>query len=257
VHDVEPAHGGGRLAVVVDGAQGTGLALASASGDDLRVLEGSGPAAQPAWSPDDSTLAYVRRGTDGDRLAVIAAGGGRPRILGPPGQRAAHPAWSPDGRQIAFAALSGTTGSLRVMDAAGGGERSLLETARTPGRTAWSPDGRWVVLTLVDEAGQSSIVAVPAGGGPARPVLTGASAPLWLADGRLVFAREGVPGHSDLWTVRLGPELAVVPGSERRLTTLGAGRSVDDERGATTDGRALYFRVVAVTSEQVWLGEVP
>jgi hypothetical protein len=56
--------------------------------------------------------------------------------------------------------------------------------------------------------------------------------------------------------VHVAADLSLTPGSERRLTTLGPRRAVDVVRGASTDGRHLYFRVVAVTAEQVWLGEV-
>ena len=88
------------------------------------------------------------------------------------------------------------------------------------------------------------------------PRLAQASAPLWLADGRIVFVREDGAGGADLWSVGVGGGPAVVPGSERRLTTLGPRRAVDAARGAATDGRHLFFLVVAVTDEQVWLGEV-
>jgi hypothetical protein len=123
------------------------------------------------------------------------------------------------------------------------------------GRPVWSPDGRWIAVALEDEAARSSLVVVPEGGGTPRTLLADARAPLWLADGRMAFAREGRPGTLDLWTVHVGPDAVVVPGSERRLTQLAAGQSVDGTRGASTDGRHFYFRAQAVLAEDVWLGE--
>ena len=256
VHDVQPAHGAGTLAVVVDGPGHTVLATADTSGDAVHLIDTPDAASQPAFSPDDRTLAFVLSGPEGDRLATVPSAGGRLTVLGPAGRRAAHPSWSPDGRRIAFASPSAPLATLRVIDAAGGTEKTLLETAGVPGRSSWSPDGRWIALTLADPAGSSSVAIVPAAGGPARPLLAQASAPLWLADGRIVFVREDGVGGADLWSVGVGGGPAVVPGSERRLTTLGPRRAVDAARGATTDGRHLFFLVVAVTDEQVWLGEV-
>jgi eukaryotic-like serine/threonine-protein kinase len=256
VHDVQPAHGAGTLAVVVDGPGHPALATADASGKAVRLIDTPDAAVQPAFSPDDRTLAFVLAGPEGERLATLPLAGGRFTLLGAAGQRAAHPSWSPEGGRLAFASLSAPTASLRVIDAGGGNERTLLETPHAPGRSSWSPDGRWIALTLVDHAGQASVGIVSAEGGPLRPLLAGASAPLWLADGRIVFVRRDGAAGADLWSVRVDPDLTLTPGSERRLTTLGPRRAVDAVRGASTDGRHLYFRVVAVTDEQVWLGEV-
>jgi hypothetical protein len=103
--------------------------------------------------------------------------------------------------------------------------------------------------------GQPAVAVVPAAGGLVRQLVARASAPLWLADGRVVFAREGRAGTSDLWSVRVGPDAAVVPGSERRLTELPPGQTVDAARGASTDGRFLYFRALSAGAEDVWLAE--
>ena len=59
-------------------------------------------AAQPAWSPDGSTLAFVRT-TDGTpQLFLLHLNGGEPVQLTTGKSGASGPVWSPDGKRIAF-----------------------------------------------------------------------------------------------------------------------------------------------------------
>jgi hypothetical protein len=99
-------------------------------------------------------------------------------------------------------------------------------------------------------------MVVSAEGGQPRTALRDARAPLWLAEGRLVFVREGRPGSFDLWTVPVDAEGAAAPGAESPLTRLPRGQSVEPEGGASTDGRFLFFPILVVTSSDIWLGEV-
>jgi eukaryotic-like serine/threonine-protein kinase len=255
VREVQASHTGDRLALVVDGPAQPALATAAVEGGAPHPLDTGGPAVHPAWSPDDRRLAFVQRGPDGDRLAVVPVSGGAPERLGSSAAHLTHPAWSPDGARIAFGATAGETASVRVVAAAGGHERTLAETRRRPGRLSWSPDGRWIAVALGGDGGEPAVVAMPAGGGLARQLLARAGAPLWLADGRIVFVREARAGAFDLWSVRVAPDATVVPGSERRLTQLAPGLTVDAARGASTDGRHLFCRVLAVGAEDVWLAE--
>jgi len=60
---------------------------------------------QPAWSPDGSTIAFVRTGPDYDHaILLVAVGLGSERLLmaNDPDGPQASPAWSPDGSLIAF-----------------------------------------------------------------------------------------------------------------------------------------------------------
>jgi dipeptidyl aminopeptidase/acylaminoacyl peptidase/CubicO group peptidase (beta-lactamase class C family) len=64
-----------------------------------------GPAdSSPAWSPDGSSVAFLR-GDDGPaQIWLLAANGGEPRPLTDLPLGAGRPVWSPDGSRIAFAA---------------------------------------------------------------------------------------------------------------------------------------------------------
>jgi eukaryotic-like serine/threonine-protein kinase len=255
VREVQASHTGDRLALVVDGPGQPALATAAVEGGAPHSVDTPGPAMHAAWSPDDRRLAFVQRGDDGDRLAVVPLSGGAPELLTSGVQRIAHPAWSPDGTQIAFGATASDAATVAVVAAGGGNQRMLAEIPRRPGRLSWSPDGRWIAVGLADEMGDPAVMAVPAGGGTPRPLLARAGAPLWLADGRIVFVREARAGTFDLWSVRVAADASVLPGSERRLTQLGPGLTVDAARGASTDGRHLFFRALTLGSEDVWLAE--
>jgi Tol biopolymer transport system component len=255
VRDVQASHTGDRLVLVVDGPGEPTLATAAVEGGAPHPLNADGLAVHPAWSPDDRRVAFVVRGEDGDRLGVVPAGGAPAELLAVRAGRLAHPAWSPDGTRIAFASASEDGASVRVVSAAGGGDAALTSTDGTAGGLSWSPDGRFVAAAVGNPLGQPAIAVVPASGGLVRQLVPRASAPLWLADGRVVFVREGRAGTSDLWSVRVGPDGSVVPGSERRLTGLPPGQTVDGARGASTDGRFLYFRALSAGAEDVWLAE--
>jgi Tol biopolymer transport system component len=139
----------------------------------------------PAWSPDDSLLAYasdrsgnfeiyVRRGETGQDV----------NVTNDPAQDI-QPAFSPDGNSIAFIStrtsrtglikIGGTLarnartygGDLWVAPALGGAARRLTSEANAP---VWRPDGKGV-LYISGEENRRSILEVSPGGGTPHPVL--------------------------------------------------------------------------------------
>ena len=118
--------------------------------------------AEPAWSPDGTTLAFartVRISFEDYRSQIYLLGpdGGRPRAIttGVDGVSVSGPAWSPDGRRIAFVRDTDAESSIVVADIDGGGERVLrsepydVEGARNHlWQPAWSPDGTRIAYTL-------------------------------------------------------------------------------------------------------------
>lgn len=116
----------------------------------------------PRWSPDGRSLAYLRTpepgsgNADRDRIAIVAADGGEPRLL----ESGGIPAWSPDGAWLAY--LSGGE-ALHVVAADGSGDRVVFRHRGQPRRSdgqpggslAWSPDGEWIAFSRAHPDGQS------------------------------------------------------------------------------------------------------
>ncbi len=115
----------------------------------------------PAWSPDSTQIAFIRRHGEGD---VDKA---------------------PNHDLFVIEARSGAK------------ERRLTTTtADEGGRLSWSPDGHTIAYVLGDELkysayDQNRLAVIPASGGPSR-ILTDAldrpvRAPLWTSDGSILF----------------------------------------------------------------------
>jgi Tol biopolymer transport system component len=106
----------------------------------------------PSWSPDNKTLAFVRRTASGSEIWAMSASGAAQTQLtyglrGSPSY-AHSPRWSPDGTRIAFLRSSapGGGGALYVIPAAGGGAKYLTGGGEVVTPAAWSPDGTRLAL---------------------------------------------------------------------------------------------------------------
>jgi WD40 repeat protein len=186
--------GGAASTLAFPGRNGTILASAGAKlysvspdGRRKRLLRGisvlpSSNAAQAAWSPDGTRIAFA--GRRGGILVADAAGRHLRRIT-----RTGHaPAWSPDGTRIVLSVGEW----LYVVRSDGRGLSRLF-----PGRNArWSPDGSRIAFQLHDEGsgGGDSIyisaldgsqrLRLAAGGVPnCVPGLTHNQEPAWAPDG--------------------------------------------------------------------------
>jgi dipeptidyl aminopeptidase/acylaminoacyl peptidase len=131
----------------------------------------------PQWTPDASTIVYVRgdnvqgethpvpnpawfpRGAQ-QQIWAVSAEGGEPRLLA----EGRDPAVSPDGRRVAYT-LRGQVWMVALDDARARPEQ-VLQTRGTAGDLRWSPDGSR--LALVSNRGDHSFIAVytPAASGP-------------------------------------------------------------------------------------------
>ena len=139
-------------------------------GSDARHVA---PGCGARWSPAGKKLVYAS--TDGRRLLVIDAAGGKSRLLlrGPAGAFESPAGWSPNGKKILFTREVGEEGSLYVMNADG------TQVRRLSGGFAgsWSPDGKKILYT---KSFSRSLSVMNADGLHRRQVLPGeASEPNW------------------------------------------------------------------------------
>ena len=142
----------------------------------------------PAWSPDGSQIAFIRRHGDGDvdkapnlDLFVIDAKAGAQarRLTDTAAEESGRLAWNPDGSQIAF--LSGdeprfsayNQRRLAVIPAAGGAAKTLTDALDRPVTSpAWAADGRSIAVVVIDDRVER-IARIPLDGGPAVSLTSG------------------------------------------------------------------------------------
>ena len=171
-----------------------GVYRVDANGGGLRRL-GAGTA--PAWSPDGTTVAFVR---DNGVFAMTPDGTGAKRLT--PTRRATPGplSWSPDSTRIAVS----RGGDIYSVRADGGGETRLTTSPRSEARPVWSPDG--ATIAYVD--GSAIAVVNRDGTGARRLTGGGDGAPAWSPDSkRVAFVRGSV-----VWVVNADGS------GQRRLT---------------------------------------
>jgi len=141
----------------------------------------------PAWSPDSTQIAFIRRHGDGDvdkapnhDLFVIEARAGAKerRLTTTTADEGGRLSWSPDGHTIAY--LLGDElkysaydqNRLAVIPAAGGPSRVLTDALDRPIRTPfWTSDGS-LLMTVVDDRSEY-VGRIAATGGKVERLVTG------------------------------------------------------------------------------------
>jgi len=214
------------------------IATAAASGSRVAaVTKAQGPVDTPRWSPDGKRIAFLySKGapkTPGplnplardagvlsadffeQRLAVIAAQGGEPTLLGPADLNVYEYDWAPDGKSFAVTAAHGSgddnwwIAELDVLDAASGALRTLLKPQLQMASPRWSGDGTRIAYIggiMSDETITGGDIYVIAAGGGAPINVTpalGASVHTltWNGSASHIIATEFAAGEEVLATI--------------------------------------------------------
>jgi hypothetical protein len=238
-----PTAGAGRLAVMSTQSGNNELWVLDLDGSNPTRLTFTAEAELfPAWSPDASQIAFVRRTGSQELVVVVNADGTNERVLTPLLPDAANPTWSPDGQRIAFTCLlppDGFGDELCLMNADGSNLHIVRDRdgfsfpalhpdwhpnadrlAHLPGSVA-NPDGQFMFV------GSDGLLA-----GDVTTGLNAAIMPAWSPDGAtLAFSRiQG--GDNDIYTI---------PANGGTPVTVASGPGMKNSPTWTRDGSSIVY----------------
>jgi Tol biopolymer transport system component/DNA-binding winged helix-turn-helix (wHTH) protein len=232
-NELDPAlSANGRLAYVARSSDGRAHVFARTSADSaaVQLTRGEATDRSPAWSPDESRLAFVRMDANGCAIWIAAADGRETRKLGPcTATDEFRMSWSPAADLLAVTAGATTVRSpshIEVIDIRTGAHRSVTEAPPAHSgdwSPSFSPDGTQIAFVRSIAGSISDIFTVPTAGGAAARRVTADNADVlgvdWEPDGRhLVFSSDRAGGIS-VWRVEAegGHEPVLLAGGGAKL----------------------------------------
>jgi TolB protein len=155
----------------------------------------------PAWSPDEKTIAFSGYQTKNAGIWLMDQDGSHVRQLAAPDSPDDfydHPTWSPDGNKLAFAkqsyqlndsdGVTQTSEEIWLMDIGAGKLRKITDGSEP----SWSPDGKNIAYTktrIKGESVQKEVWIIKTDGSNPKK-LTDGMEPKWSPNGQfLTFAR--------------------------------------------------------------------
>lgn len=207
----------------------------------LNQLTGNPADAEPAFSPDGRTIAFVR---DGDLYSVRPDGSGQ-RHLTSGSERDSAPVVAPNGRFVVFErrAAADAPADLYTVRVLGGGLHALTSGPDDDHDATFFPDGHAIAFVRDSAPGEGTSEDIysihPSGRGMARLTHSGGVdefEPRYFAGG-IVFSRgESSPGpaeYADIYTMRRN-------GSRVRPLVRGVGSAYVED--VAPSGHAVLFR---------------
>ena len=216
-------------------------------GEPVQLTHNKRMKLSPAFSPDNSRIAY---GTiDPWETWEVPVFGGEPRLLFP---NSSSLIWIQDGKHVLFSEIKqGLHMALVTSDEARGhsrdvyvpsGERSMVH------HSYLSPDGKWVlVVEMNNEGGIGPCRVVPfEGGGNPRdvgPLHAACTSGAWSPDGKWMYVAANPGGRFHIWRQRF-PN-----GSPEQVTS---GPTEEQGIAMAADGKSLVT-AVGIEESSVWL----
>jgi eukaryotic-like serine/threonine-protein kinase len=232
---------------VVVGVRGDLYVNLLPDGEPVQLTHDKRMKLSPAFSPDNSRIAY---GTiDPWETWEVPVFGGVPRLLF---QNSSSLSWIQDGKHVLFSQIKqGVHMALVTSDEARGhsrdvyvpsGERSMVH------HSYLSPDGKWVlVVEMNNEGGIGPCRVIPfEGGGNPRdvgPLHAACTSGAWSPDGKWVYGSANPGGKFHIWRQRF-PK-----GSPEQVTS---GPTEEQGVAMAADGKSLVT-AVGIEESSVWL----
>ena len=185
VYSVVDPQGPGNDLWILDVARGVPTRFTFEPGDEVN----------PAWSPDDSLIAYSGEHKQGLRDIFVKPSSG----AAPAEMLYASPTlkfvtdWSRDGRFILFNQLdpkSKTGSDIYVLDVPKKTTTAVVQTRFNESSGSFSPDGKWIAY-VSDATGSLEVYVqpFPSSGTQWQVTTGGGGAPQWSDDGKQLFFR--------------------------------------------------------------------
>ncbi|WP_109677659.1 DPP IV N-terminal domain-containing protein [Dyadobacter jejuensis] len=188
--------------------------------------------ADPTWSPDGKTIAFLTDRTGQMTLWLHDVASGEQKELVKLDYDLNYPSWSPDGTRIAFymgdSRNSWGMGTLQAVDVKTKEITKLHDALFVPSQPSWSPDGKTIALSGLQvystrfREGINKIMLVSLEGEPDRYVspveerslgMRAKNGPAWSPDGKsMAYVQDG-----SLWVIAVDRKGGLV-GPPRRLT---------------------------------------
>jgi dipeptidyl aminopeptidase/acylaminoacyl peptidase len=264
------------------------LYVSDLAGTSKQLTTVTGFLADPSWSPDGQSLAFlftenapraagplmamtpetgvIDSRIYEQRLAVVDAAGGKIRQLSPADMYVYEYDWAPDGKSFAAIAAHGAgdaqwyVAQLYTVPTSGGEMKSIYKPALQIAGPRWSPDGRNIafITGLMSDEGSTGgdIFVVPAAGGEPRNITprieASPSTVKWDSPTKILFT-ENVDGESGVATVDIasGKIASVWHGPETIATAVWGGIGISLASDHLTSA---VIRDSSSSPPEVWVG---